>query len=404
MKVRPLSGRCAAVRDALLSHGWEGDLAQLTAGGIEPSAYHVTGVSADIVEAMLPVAARLGLELVTGDGWLMLAGARSRFGAFARPWMQPDPVRELSHAIGLVLPLEAPLQWRHAQGVLDIDGPLIVGIINVSPDSFSDGGDVRDIGSALHAAATLVGGGAAILDIGGESTRPGATPLAVADEHDRVIPVVAALRAQYPSMPLSVDTVHADTAEAALDAGASIVNDVTAGRHDPPLLRVVAARRAGLVLSHSRGPLGKLASYEYTDYQGDVTGGVVAELMAAVDAAQAAGVAADNIVIDPGFGFGKTAEQSLTLLHQLDALTQLGRPVLVGLSRKRFLGQATGRDVHDRDRATAAACALAHERGARLFRVHDPAAVRDALAVAAAVDRAPADRSQQMGSRAADTQ
>ncbi len=379
-----------AIKDALLSHGREGDLALLTAGGIDPAAFHVTDVPAAVVEAMLPVAARLGLELVTGDDWLLLAGARSRLGAFARPWLQPDPVRDLSHAIGMALPLDHPLQWRHVHGVLDIDAPVIIGILNLAPDSFSDGGDVTDVGSALRAAATMLGGGATMLDVGGESTRPGATPLAEADECARVVPVIAALRAQYPAMPLSVDTVHAATARAALDAGASIINDVTAGRHDPELLRVAAGCGAGVVLSHSRGPLGKLASYDYTDYGGDVTGGVIAELMAAVDAAHSAGVPADGIVLDPGFGFGKTAEQSLALLYQLDGLTQLGRPVLVGPSRKRFLGQATGRDVHDRDRATAAACALAHERGARLFRVHHPAAVRDALAVAAAVASAGA--------------
>lgn len=403
MKVRPLSGRRTAIRDALLSHGWEGDLAHLTAGGIAPAAFHVTDLHADIIEAMLPVAARLGLELVTGDDWLMLTGARSRFGAFARPWLQPEPVRDLSHAIGTALPPEHPRPWHHAHGVTDVERPVIVGIINLSPDSFSDGGDVSDVGSALRAAAALIGGGAVMLDVGGESTRPGATPLIGSAECDRVVPVVAALRAEYPDMPLSVDTVHAATADAALDAGASVVNDVTAGRHDPELLRVAAAHGAGVVLSHSRGPIGKLASYEFTDYRGDVTGGVVAELMAAIDTAHAAGVAADSVVIDPGFGFGKTAEQSLVLLHQLDALAQLDRPVLVGLSRKRFLGHATGRDIHDRDRATAAACALAHERGARLFRVHDPAAVRDALAVAAAVDQALVERSQATGHPIPDT-
>jgi dihydropteroate synthase len=201
----------------------------------------------------------------------------------------------------------------------------------------------------------------------------------------RIVPVLEALAKRFAAVPLSVDTVHATTAEAALAAGACIVNDVTAGRHDPELLNVVARRSAGVVLSHSRGRLGHLASYDAADYGGDVTGAVLREIGDAMTAARAAGIALDAIVLDPGFGFSKTASQSLALLNQLDAVVALGRPVLVGVSRKRFLGEATGRPIEDRDRATAAACALAFDRGARLFRVHDAAAVRDALAVAEAV-------------------
>jgi dihydropteroate synthase len=383
--VTPLSGRPVAVRDALLSHGWEGDLARLTVGGLEVAAFHVTGISASTVEAMVPLAARLGLELVTGDTWLILIGGRSRFGAFARPWLQPERVQELATAIGIALPPEGEPVWRHARGTLRVDRAVIVGVINVTPDSFSDGGAALSVDAALRRAEVLLAGGATVLDVGGESTGPESVALPADVERGRVIPVFEALARDYPNVPLSVDTVHATTAAAAIAAGACIVNDVTAGRHDPSLLRIVAEQKAGVVLSHSRGPVGRLASYDAADYGGDVTGGVVRELQDALTVALAAGVPAEAIVLDPGFGFSKTASQSLALLNQLDAIVQLGRPVLVGVSRKRFLGEATGRPVCDRDRATAAACALAFERGARLFRVHDAAAVRDALAVAEAV-------------------
>jgi dihydropteroate synthase len=386
--VTSLSGRLTAVRDALLSHGWEGDVARLAAGGLDVAAFHATRVDAGVAEAMLPVAARLGLELITGDDWLILVGARSRIGAFARPWLQPEAVRDLATAVGLALPADSERGWRHARGVLGVEHAVIVGVLNVTPDSFSDGGQSLSIDEALRYCDELLAGGAAVIDIGGESTRPGADAVSSETERSRVVPVIDALARRHPSLPLSVDTVHGTTAEAAIAAGACIINDVTAGRHDPSLLEIAARHGAGLVLSHSRGPLGRLASYDAAEYHGDVSGAVARELRVAMHAAIAAGVTADAIVVDPGFGFGKTAAQSLSLLNQLDAVVALGRPVLVGVSRKRFLGEATGQPVEDRDRATAAACALAFERGARLFRVHAPAAVRDALAVAQAVSGA----------------
>ena len=388
MNVVPLAGRGpAAVRDALLSHGWEGDVASLTAGGLEVAGFHVADVDADVLEAMVPLANRLGLELVTGDDWLLLVGPRSRLGAFARPWVQPEPVRELAMAIGLAMPGEPVMAWRHARGTVALDAPVVIGVVNVTPDSFSAPSRALSVDDALRLAATLVDGGATVIDVGGESTRPGAEPVPTEAERERVLPIVAAIALHHPDLPLSVDTVHAETARAALDAGAGIINDVTAGRHDPGVLEVAAGAGAGLVLSHSRGALGTLASYQHAEYGGDVTGAVVRELGAARDAARAAGIADDMIVLDPGFGFGKTPAQNWRLLHHLDAVAALGHPVLAGVSRKRFLADATGREVDDRDRATAAACALALDRGARLFRVHDPAAVRDALAVAHAMSR-----------------
>jgi dihydropteroate synthase len=178
--------------------------------------------------------------------------------------------------------------------------------------------------------------------------------------------------------------VKAGVARAALDAGAAAINDVSALRFDPELGRVVAQAGAGIILMHSRGPMLEIASYTHATY-GDVVGEMIAELRAALAAAGAAGIPPAAVVVDPGLGFSKTVEQTVDVLDQLEALQALGRPVLVGPSRKRFLGAVTGRPVEDRDRATATACALAWERGARLFRVHDVAATRDALALVEAV-------------------
>ncbi len=385
MIVVPLSDHGpAAVRDALLSHGWEGDLSRLTAGGAVGSAFHATLVPSETVEAMLAAGVRLGLEVITGRDWLIVSGSRSRIGALARPWLQPEPLRELAEAIGMAMPAEPAEVWRHAGGAIMLDRPVVVGVLNVTPDSFSDGGRAFSTDDAHIQADRLLDGGATVIDVGGESTRPDAVPLDVAGEMRRVLPVIESLRRQHPDLPISIDTVHAETARRALDVGAVIVNDVTAGRHEPEILAVAASAGAGLVLSHSRGPLGRIASYDEADYDGDVTGAVVRELGRAFDGAVRSGVDRTSIALDPGFGFGKRPAHNFTLLMQLDAVVALGRPVMAGVSRKRFLGEATGRDVGDRERATAAACVLAYDRGARLFRVHDPAAVRDALAVAAA--------------------
>jgi dihydropteroate synthase len=191
-------------------------------------------------------------------------------------------------------------------------------------------------------------------------------------------------------VPISVDTVKAEVARVALEAGAAILNDVSAFRLDPAMADVAARGGAGVVLMHSRGTVSTMARLDHAEYAPDVVSGVQGELAEALDRAVTAGVVPDRIVLDPGFGFAKTAEQNLLLLDQLSALSTLGRPLLVGPSRKRFLGSVTGRDVAERDAATAAACVLAYERGARLFRVHDVAQTRDALAVASAVRGSPA--------------
>ena len=378
-----------AVRQALRSHGWEEGQAAAAAGGIHPLAIHLTDMDQDALEALVRFAGTLGLEVLTGERWAVLAGSRSRLSAFARPWTVPPPLAEAAHAVGLALPAEPPPVWRTARGAVPLDRPVLLGILNVTPDSFSDGGRFAAREAALAHADRLVDEGATIVDVGGESTRPGReATVTVEEELRRVVPVIESLVRARPTLLVSVDTVKAAVARAAIEAGAAIVNDVTALRLDPELARVAAAAGAGVILMHSRGGVLEIASYTYADYAGDVVGAVLDELRAAIATAGAAGIAADAIAVDPGFGFSKTVEQNLLLFDQLAALQTLGRPIVVGPSRKRFLGAVTGLPVEHRDRATAAACALAWERGARLFRVHDVAAAREALALAAAVSPA----------------
>ena len=222
--------------------------------------------------------------------------------------------------------------------------------------------------------------GARLLDIGGESTRPGAGPVPVQEELARVVPVIAGLTKRQIG-PISIDTRKAEVARAALEAGAAVVNDVSGLRFDPALAEVVAKSGAGLILMHMRGTPATMD--EHATYK-HVSAEVAAELAAAAGKAERGGIARERIVLDPGFGFAKTASQNLRVLDELATIVAVGYPVAVGLSRKRFLGAATGRPVDDRDRATAVACALAWERGARLFRVHDVALTREALALASA--------------------
>jgi dihydropteroate synthase len=374
-----------AVRDALRAHGWEDGQAALAAGGIHPLAFHLTGLDQDALEALVRLSGTLGLEVLTGDCWAVLAGSRSRLSALARPWLVPAPLSEIAVAVGLALPAEPPLAWQTACGPVALDRPILVGILNVTPDSFSDGGRYTGLDASVAHADALLEAGAAILDVGGESTRPGRSEPVPADvELARVLPVVEVLVRRHPSLVLTVDTVKAEVARAVLSAGAAAINDVTALRLNPALGEVVAAAGAGLMLMHSRGSILEIASYEHATY-GDVVGEVLAELRTALAAASDAGVAPEATVVDPGFGFSKTVEQNILLLDRLDALQALGRPVLVGPSRKRFLGAVTGLPLEARDRATATACALAWERGARLFRVHDVGATRDALVLAQAL-------------------
>ena len=284
---------------------------------------------------------------------------------------------------------------RHATGSLPTSHRTVVmGVLNVTPDSFSDGGlaltpdaspdRAVEIGLALAAA------GADCIDVGGESTRPGAEPVAVEDERARVVPVVAGLAAQ--GVVVSVDTRHTAVARAALDAGAAIVNDVGALAPDDGMLDVVAAAGAGYVVMHLRGEPRSMQDAPRFD---DVVSEVAAELSAARDAALEAGIAPDALALDPGIGFGKTLEHNLALLAAVTRLASLGAPLLVGASRKSFIGHLTGVVTPaERLAGSLASAVLAARDGARILRVHDVAATVEALAVQAAVDaaRAPDDR------------
>jgi dihydropteroate synthase len=371
-----------ALRDALQSHGWEAGRAESAAVGIATTAFHLTGLDQGALEALVPFAGGLGLEVLTGDSWAILAGSRSRLSALARPWSVPESLAQVAAGIGLALPSEPVTRWQTARGDVALDRPVLLGILNVTPDSFSDGGRFAEVDAALQHADVLLEEGAGILDVGGESTRPGRTAEVPLDEElRRVIPVIRALVRRHPDIILSIDTAKAAVARAALDAGAAIVNDVSALRLDPEMAATVGRAGAGLILMHSRGSILDIASYAHAEYQGDVVGAVIRELRSALERATTAGVGPEATVIDPGFGFSKTVEQNMILLDQLASLQSLGRPILVGPSRKRFLGAATGLSVEDRDRVTATACALAAERGARLFRVHAVAAARETLAL-----------------------
>jgi dihydropteroate synthase len=253
-----------------------------------------------------------------------------------------------------------------------------MGIVNVTPDSFSDGGRFLDPAAAVAHGRALLAEGADVLDVGGESTRPGAAPVGAAEELDRVLPVVTALA--QAGATVSVDTTKAAVAAPCLAAGARWVNDVSALRADPDLAGAAADAGAEVCLMHMLGePRTMQADPRYDDVVDDVRAFLEARLAAAV----AAGVPEERIWLDPGIGFGKTLEHNLALLGRLDALVALGRPVLVGTSRKSFLGRLTGRsDAADRLAGTLATTVLARARGARGFRVHDVAAARDALLVA----------------------
>jgi dihydropteroate synthase len=374
------------VRKVLRSHGWQEALAENAALGIETTAFHLTGLDQGALEALVPFAGGLGLEVLTGDSWAILVGSRSRLSVLARPWSVPQPLAELAAGIGLAMPADPPTRWQTARGDLPLDRPILVGILNVTPDSFSDGGRFAGVDAALRQGDTLLEEGATILDVGGESTRPDRTEnVPLEEELRRVIPVIEALVRHRPDLLLSIDTVKAAVARAAVDAGAAIVNDVSAMRLDSAMPDVVAGSQAGVILMHSRGSILEIASYAHAEYGDDVVGAVLHELRDALARATGAGIALEATVMDPGFGFSKTVEQNILLLDQLSSLQALGRPVLVGPSRKRFLGSVTGLPVEDRDRVTATACALAYNRGARLFRVHAVAAAREALALADAV-------------------
>jgi dihydropteroate synthase len=265
----------------------------------------------------------------------------------------------------------------------------VVGILNVTPDSFSDGGLYAEPSRAIDHALALAGEGADAIDVGAQSTRPGpAQAVGAEEEWRRLEPVLGPLAARLAPLkiPISIDTYHAAVARRAIDAGAAIVNDVSGLTADPAMAAVVADTGVGLVLMHAVGaPDGMHAPREYADVGGEVR----AFLAARVAAAEAAGVPSERIALDPGIGFSKRAEQSVAALRALPLLTALGRPLYIGVSRKSFLGQLTGRPVTERLPAGLGATVAAVLLGARIVRTHDVAATRDALLAAAAIMKGP---------------
>jgi dihydropteroate synthase len=270
---------------------------------------------------------------------------------------------------------------------------LVIGVLNVTPDSFSDGGKYDQIERALRHVARMLEEGADGIDVGGESTRPqGARPVSLEEELARVGSVVDAIRMSFPDVLLSVDTSKSVVAARVLDAGAHAINDVSGFRFDARMADVVASRRAGVVLMHSRGTVSDMATYRHAEYAGDVVDAVIGELRRLVDSATAVGITRDAIVLDPGIGFSKRGEHSLRVLAELRRIASLGMPVMVGVSRKRFIGELSGVQIEaERVAGTIGANVMALAGGASLFRVHDVGPNRQALDVAWGVLQAGAD-------------
>jgi dihydropteroate synthase len=287
--------------------------------------------------------------------------------------------------------MSTPTAWQVRGRELSLARPLIMGIVNVTPDSFSDGGRYLSSSAALAHAARLVAEGADILDVGGESTRPqGAEVVPTDEELRRVLPVIRTLAAERPDVVISVDTVKAAVAEAALAAGAHIVNDVSAMRLDAEMAPVCAAAGAGVVLMHSRGGIADMATFAHAEYD-DFLEEMLGELGDRVRDAERAGVKRDHIALDPGIGFSKRMEHSLRALACLERFAPWGMPLVVGPSRKRFVGQLTGEaNPAHRVFGSVGAAVMAYDRGAHVLRVHDVAATRHALDVAAAIRAAGA--------------
>jgi dihydropteroate synthase len=260
-------------------------------------------------------------------------------------------------------------------------------VLNVTPDSFSDGGNFLSFGHALERAGQLIADGADVIEVGGESTRPGAHAVGAAEESARVVPVIAEIVKRWPSARVAIDTVKGTVAAAAIAAGATIVNDVSALRIDPAIASICAESGCTLILMHSRGDVSSMASYDHADYEGDdVTGIVVRELGAASARACAAGVQPDLVILDPGLGFSKRSAQSLQVLANLPRLLDLGFDVMVGASRKRFIGELTGvQKPAERVAGTIGANVVALTLGATWFRVHDVRENRQALDAATAI-------------------
>ena len=275
------------------------------------------------------------------------------------------------------------MQLSLGQRSLNLETPAVMGVLNITPDSFSDGGRYLEAGAAIDRGLEMIEEGATFIDVGGESTRPGAEPVCAREQIERVLPVIDALAGQRQAV-VSVDSGEAEVIRAATDAGAALVNDVYALRR-PGALEAAAATDAAVCLMHMQGSPGTMQ--EAPAYP-DVVADVAAFLSARTRECLAAGVSRERLVVDPGFGFGKTDDHNLRLLAHLDRIVELGFPVMVGLSRKSTLGRLTGRPPPERTAAGIAAAVMAVERGARIVRTHDVAETVDALTIAACARRA----------------
>lgn len=256
---------------------------------------------------------------------------------------------------------------------------LVVGVINVTPDSFSDGGQNFDISKAIERAIEMEAEGADIIEIGGESTRPGATPVSLEEELTRVLPLLEALQGRV-RLPISIDTYKNEVARQALDCGASIINDISALRFDEAIARTIAQTGAGLILMHMRGEPSTMQQMEPSE---DIFAEIFADMNIALERAAQNGVEREQIIFDPGLGFGKTLEQNLAILNHLERFKSLNLPIMIGASRKSFIGRITGRAAQERIFGTAASVAAAILRGAHLLRVHD---VKEMIEVARITD------------------
>ena len=323
----------------------------------------------DMAEAIRPS----GATVLSGSRAVLVAGSLFQLRGIA------------PGIASLVAGIESPGRWRLPRAELP-DRPLVMGIVNVTPDSFSDGGSFLTAGAAVEHGLRLAGEGADLLDVGGESTRPGAGGVSAAEERARIEPVVRELAAR-SGVPVSIDTTKAEVAAAALDVGAQIVNDVSGLSADPALAPLVARRDAALVVMHSRGASRDMQSRAvYSDLHGEV----LAELEAALQRARSARVPEERLALDPGLGFAKTVGHNLLLLRRQRELLQLGRPLVVGASRKSFLGQIDGRPPAERVIASVGCAAICVSNGALVVRAHDVRETRDAVLVAHAIQQSRA--------------
>ena len=316
-----------------------------------------------------------------GRAGLLLAATADAINGVADPGGSTG--KALVHGLRRASRADPPAEWALPDRRLPLDRPLVMGIVNVTPDSFYDGGRCADAEAAAEHALRLAGEGADILDVGGQSSRPGSEEISTADEVARVAPVVETL-ARETDVPISIDTYRAGVARTCADAGAVIVNDIRGLHGEQALVELIAARRLGAVIMHMRG----MPSTMQTDVRyDDLVGEILWYLAAGAERARCAGVADEALVIDPGIGFGKTLQDNLEIMDRLEEFHTLGLPILVGASRKSFIGKTLDRSSEGRLPGTHATTALAVAAGARIIRVHDVAETKDVALMAHAVRR-----------------